>query len=192
MLRVPADSTHRSFCSQGGRLRAAAAHSHEAEQTGGRWRGAAVPVVGRHQPAAAGEGGRRRCARLLLVWIGLATPARFVQPLSCAEAIKYVLDESSFRSRSGCSSKLPLQHSCNAVPVVSSAVVKLDSDAATEMNSLCTGHETAMKPVQLLQLAESIAAKQAAQAEASGKTPSQDCVLLRCALLQVSNANASR
>ena len=46
------------------------------------------------------------------------------------------------------------------------------------------GQETTMKPLQLLQLAESIAAKQTAQAEAAGAPPSQDCVLLHCALLQ--------
>ena len=56
----------------------------------------------------------------------------------------------------------------------------------TDMGNLCAGQQTAMKPAQLLQLAESIAAKQVAQAQASGKTPSQDCVLLHCALLQVS------
>ncbi len=41
-----------------------------------------------------------------------------------------------------------------------------------------------MKPPQLLQLAESIAAKQSAQAEAAGAALSQDCVMLHCALLQ--------
>ena len=50
---------------------------------------------------------------------------------------------------------------------------------------LRAGQEAAMKPAQLLQLADSIAAKQAAQAEASGTALSQDCVLLHCVLLQV-------
>ena len=79
-------------------------------------------------------------------------------------------------------------HSCYVGPVVRFRDTIPQLHAVTGMGMLCAGHETAMKPAQLLQLAESIAAKQTAQAEASGKTPSQDCVLLHCALLQVSTA----
>jgi len=74
--------------------------------------------------------------------------------------------------------------------VVSFSLAPPCPHGVTDNGNLCAGQQTAMKPAQLLQLAESIAAKQVARAQASGKMPSQDCVLLHCALLQVSNARS--
>jgi len=80
-------------------------------------------------------------------------------------------------------------HTWHVGPALSLSVASPCPHAVTDMGDLCAGHQSTMKPAQLLQLAESIAAKQVAQAQASGKTPSQDCVLLHCALLQVSAAS---